>query len=158
MGLTVEGDRHPGTDFVEQWPQEQLAVLLQAVLNRPDVESFGWTQYTPYFSDGEPCVFSANQMRVKLVGDDEDTALHDCDNCLSCHQGIGRARYEYDDQRRWVSVGYEGPNEERYNVLHAASGALESGHFDAVLLDKFGDHAQVTVTRDGISFEFYDHD
>jgi hypothetical protein len=37
--------------------KEQVADLFKA---RPTLESFSWTQYTPYFNDGEPCVFSAS--------------------------------------------------------------------------------------------------
>jgi hypothetical protein len=35
---------------------------------------------------------------------------------------------------------------------------LEGGAFENVLLDAFGDHANITVRRDGIQVEFYDHD
>ena len=29
--------------------------------DHPKLESFGWSQYTPYFNDGETCTFSANK-------------------------------------------------------------------------------------------------
>jgi hypothetical protein len=28
----------------------------------PALESFGWTQYTPYFNDGDECVFGARSV------------------------------------------------------------------------------------------------
>ena len=28
----------------------------------PELESFGWSQYTPYFNDGDTCIFSANDV------------------------------------------------------------------------------------------------
>lgn len=36
--------------------------------------------------------------------------------------------------------------------------AVEGGEFDHVLFELFGDHAAVTVRRDGIEVESYDHD
>ena len=32
----------------------------------PELESFGWSQYTPYFNDGDTCVFSANTNYIKI--------------------------------------------------------------------------------------------
>ena len=33
------------------------------------LESFGWTQYTPYFNDGDSCVFSAQVGYISINGD-----------------------------------------------------------------------------------------
>ncbi len=38
----------------------------------PELTSFRWSQYTPYFNDGEPCVFSANVEYPYLNGSDEE--------------------------------------------------------------------------------------
>lgn len=40
----------------------------------------------------------------------------------------------------------------------ARGGFKESGAFDTVLLKHFGDHAMVTVRKDGIEVEYYSHD
>ena len=32
----------------------------------PDVKALRWTQYTPQFNDGEPCVFNVNDIEVQL--------------------------------------------------------------------------------------------
>jgi len=37
----------------------------------PDVESVGWTQYTPYFNDGEPCYFGVNSDPYSIYVNDE---------------------------------------------------------------------------------------
>jgi hypothetical protein len=47
---------------------------------------------------------------------------------------------------------------ERLRLAQAFSDAIQSGSFDQVLNELFGDHAEVIVTRDGITVEFYDHD
>ncbi len=36
----------------------------------PNIESFSWTQYTPYFNDGNECVFSVNT-DAKINGNDQ---------------------------------------------------------------------------------------
>lgn len=35
----------------------------------PSIEKIRWTQYTPYFNDGEPCEFSVGDRQFK-IGDD----------------------------------------------------------------------------------------
>ena len=41
----------------------------------PELESFGWNQYTPYFNDGDTCEFSANTDYIYINGEHVD----DCD-------------------------------------------------------------------------------
>jgi len=38
----------------------------------PSAESISWTQYTPYFNDGDPCYFSVNEMELNADEDYED--------------------------------------------------------------------------------------
>lgn len=49
----------------------------------PDMDSFGWRQYTPYFNDGDECVFSAHidQHSITINGAD-----HYDDDTLDCHE------------------------------------------------------------------------
>src|SRR4051794_30400356 len=35
------------------------------------VESFGWTQYTPYFNDGDECVFGVHDLKIMAADADE---------------------------------------------------------------------------------------
>lgn len=37
----------------------------------PEVEKISWTQYAPYFNDGEACEFSVNELVYTLVGDED---------------------------------------------------------------------------------------
>lgn len=36
-----------------------------------DLDSFGWTQYTPYFNDGDACVFGVNSSYPFLNGEEQ---------------------------------------------------------------------------------------
>ncbi len=69
--------------------REQMKVAAKAFFSdaskslfeaHPELESFGWTQYTPYFNDGQPCVFSVHNDEPDVNGEDgydidEDNAL-----------------------------------------------------------------------------------
>lgn len=92
----------------------------------PELETFGWTQYTPYFNDGDPCVFGAI-VDYPYINDDDS--------------GFARA-----DGKRW---------EERamWDVAEFLR-VLDNDTFR----DMFGDHALVTVSRDGVTVKEYSHD
>ena len=45
--------------------QEHLKGLTKVFFkDNPQVTAFVWTQYTPYFNDGEECTFSRNEISV----------------------------------------------------------------------------------------------
>lgn len=61
--------------------QKKATPLIDQVANKlfttiPEIESVFWTQYTPYFNDGDACTFSVNDIYFNLYDDptleDED--------------------------------------------------------------------------------------
>jgi hypothetical protein len=161
LGIPVQGDITPGTTRVEQKPIEELQPILQAVLDDSTIVEFGWRQYTPYFNDGDPCEFSAHGLWVRTTEDegaDEDVLE------MWGHRTLGKATTVWGDvdpatkRRVVVSETYEGPDRARYDRCKALEKAVEGGAFEVVLLEAFGDHAEVTVRKDGIEVEFYSHD
>jgi len=163
LGIPVQGDITRGSDRVEQKPIEELQPILQAVLDDPTIVEFGWRQYTPYFNDGEPCTFSAHGTWVRTNADADADADED-ELEMWGHRSLGKVTTEWADvdpetrRRGVVSETYEGPDRARFDRCKALEKAVEGGHFEHVLLDAFGDHANITVRRDGIEVEFYDHD
>ncbi|MEV5140333.1 hypothetical protein AB0K71_06010 [Streptomyces syringium] len=156
LGIPVTGDIHEGAKRAQQRPLEELQPILQAVLDDPTVTEFGWRQYTPYFNDGDPCTFDVYGTWVRTT-DDEDADEDELE--MWGHRSLGKVapgRYNQDGQ--WEKGPYEGPDEPRYQLCKALEAAVEGGEFDDVLLGAFGDHAQVTVRRDGIRIDFYSHD
>jgi hypothetical protein len=99
----------------------------------PNVRSLTWTQYTPYFNDGDPCVFSVHDLEVY------DETIQEAD----------------DDYTEGVDVGW-GEGRARYPDIAEISGVLSNA--EDLLLEMFGDHCRITVQADGISVEEYDHD
>ncbi|MFC7983854.1 hypothetical protein [Streptomyces sp. NPDC057336] len=162
LGIPVQGDITPGATRVEQKPIEELQPILQAVLDDPTIVEFGWRQYTPYFNDGDPCEFNAHGTWVRTT-DDADADEDELE--MWGHRSLGDVKggewVDDPDQpgrRKRVGAKYEGPDESRYHRCKALEKAIEGGAFEVVLLEAFGDHAEVTVCRDGIEVEFYSHD
>lgn len=126
---------------------EQIKPLLQQFLvDNPQVEAIRWTQYTPYFNDGDTCTFRVNDPMFKFVGASEDDGDYG-DGFLSVPSNYG-ADYNADFRAACSRELFE-----KCRELERELGGLED-----VLYALFDDHVQVTVTRDGVDVEEYDHD
>lgn len=163
LGRPVSGEiTKTYSDNVEQWSAEEFLKRLDAVLDLPDVEAVKWEQYTPYFNDGEPCVFSVGDVRVKMNWSDGESG--DYGDGLYSHydselrEGVRVVYGEYNQVTHLYSTTEiptgHGP---RTDVVEALKG-MKMGHFENVCLDAFGDHAEVTATKDGFEVEYYEHD
>lgn len=161
LGIPVDGDIVRGSHRKEQRPLEDLAPLMQAVLDDDGIACFGWTQYTPYFNDGEECIFSAGTVWVARHEDVPDIGSYALDvgfgGRLGEYEG-GNWQLDETGCRALVGAEYKGPDQARYDRCIRLNNAIESGAFDDVLLAAFGDHAEITIRRDGITVEFYEHD
>lgn len=166
LGIPIHGEITRGEKRASQRPLEEFSPILQAVLDDPGIGFLGWYQYTPYFNDGDPCVFGASGFWAepsdvktpRLSEDDEEyeDAIEDA---------FGDRHQDFDYDKRWGERDgyrgkgpYSGPDEARWDRLQALNSAIEDGEFDDVLMEAFGDHAIVMVTREGIRVEEYSHD
>lgn len=162
LGMPVSGDISEGSTRTEQKPLEELSPLFQALIDDPTIVEFGWRQYTPYFNDGDSCEFSVHGLWVKTTADvdaedDPDYDPYELD--VDYHRSLGKIERDWDrEARKYVNEAYVGPDEDRYNRCQALDGALQSGAFDNVLLEHFGDHALITVRKNTIEVEHYSHD
>lgn len=104
----------------------------------PDIEKIGWTQYTPYFNDGEPCVFNVYDIYFKLFIDTNEDEDED-DN----------------DLHNWRDASW-GDDSKNYPLLKQLADLLSSS--DDVLLMLFGDHCKIIATRAGLDVEEYEHE
>lgn len=97
-----------------------------------EVQGLTWAQYTPYFNDGEECVFGVNDIEVYLD-------------------------LEADHLDTWT-LGKE--HQASYAKFKEDLSDLQSRfhHLEEVLQDVFGDHVRVTVTREKIDISDYCHD
>jgi hypothetical protein len=120
----------------------------------PTLESFGWSQYTPYFNDGDTCIFSANTDYLNINGEYVDES-----NWSQKTKVIDWGNWNKDTRKYEGRV--EEDNDDYDPILSEASNEIVDflGQFDNdFYLSKFGDHAEITVTKDGVDISDYDHD
>ena len=98
----------------------------------PSVYALRWAQYTPYFNDGEPCVFRVMEAEFCT---EEGAEFHGS----------------------WGSA-YDALSDEIRTDLGTLTGHLQSDELEPVLLAMFGDHVEITVTAEQISINEYSHD
>lgn len=157
LGLPVDGNIIRPDSEKPQRPMEEFAPILQAVLDDPTIVEFGWRQYTPYFNDGDPCVFGTSCIWARTTDDTDVDDLYDLEIDFS-HPTLGERPTTYNPETNQYDTGdYVGPDA-RYDRCRALHKAVDGGEFYAVLLEAFGDHAEITVRRDGIKVDFYEHD
>lgn len=155
LGIPITGEISRA-DIKPQRPIEDLAPILQAVLDDPTVVEFGWRQCTPGFNDGDPCRFSTYGTWLRTTSD-TDAETYDLDLDIH-HPSLGNRSRTYNRETREYDYSpYEGPDEARYDRCRALYDAIDGGEFYSVLQEKFGDPAEVTVRRDGIQVDYYDH-
>jgi hypothetical protein len=129
--------------------QAMLKALFTEFLSATPGLKVVWRQYTPYFNDGDACVFRVGEPYYIPPGADEDGADEDELSLWS----IGR-ELNYDKK----------PNPHYNPTLAKLAKAFEGKLRDVedILEDAFGDHARVTAALvDGsvvFDVEEYDHD
>lgn len=113
------------TEFGKAALSEEFKKVFDA---HPEIKAIRWTQYTPYFNDGETCEFSRHDLEVRLT----DTA-------------------EDEFESSWSAKTPE--LKKAFSAVRPLKG-IDEEIYEAV----FGDHCQVTATREGFEVEEYEHD
>ena len=145
--------------------KEPMKGWLQTFIgSNPTIQGISWEQYTPYFNDGEPCVFSVNYPTFYFgsmdeLGEDSEASI----------TPYSRKSYDPDEMfKNYVEIPDDG--ERDYweairphltpEVRAGIAKFLEEFHGlgDDVFKTVFGDHAQVIVTRDGVTVDEYEHE
>ena len=116
----------------------------------PEVTAVSWHQYTPYFNDGDACVFST------YAGYASVTNAKDYEN-------IEWGTYQGEDEGVWIDdPDYGNFNEELIPTTISADADALRKLLDSVPDDMyermFGDHVIVTATREGFDVTEYHHD
>lgn len=124
--------------FMDRAKEKLTPALLSVFDKHSELVAIGWTQYTPFFNDGDTCEFGVNDLCATTVPEEVEENLYE---------------WEYD--------GYAGESiKERYKdilpTLRELGSTLNSN--SELLEEVFGDHVRVIVTKNGIEVEEYDHD
>lgn len=117
----------------------------------PTLNAITFTAYTDYFNDGETCNYYVHSLVAVFSEFDEEDILSPED-------------YEYseDDVNISYYTNYSKKleiTEEQYNLLRGFMNFIRASDSATFIKDMFGDHVQVTLTRDEIYIEeYFDHD
>lgn len=145
FGIPIEGDISFADKKTQQRPIEELQPLMQVVLDDPTIEWFGWRQYTPYFNDGEPCVFSVRAaLAVKLAAEAQQDDIIKCPHCgkdrnaihVFCpycgfrHGEFSSSDQEDHDDVMWDGVEYSGILGKRENHWDSRARKYEEGTYE----------------------------
>ena len=114
----------------------------------PELYSFYWTQYTPYFADGDECIFGVNEVsRINGYSDYDDDA--DEEETMS---STGEPLYNI-----FEHYSYDAKNKETKIVKDLNKFINDAP--EEVLKAIYGDHCRVTIYRDKQALvEEYEHD
>jgi hypothetical protein len=129
----------------------------------PGITAVVWTQYTPYFNDGDECIFGVNSPTFTNAPkedldyinygeyDGENESVWAADNLqyvMECDRD-----YWKETKEKILSGGAID-----INSCQTLEKMLGSGEMDDIMREMFGDHVKVILTRDGIEIEDYDHE
>lgn len=145
-----------------QFFSEQSKALFEQF---PTLKSFSWTQYTPYFNDGDECTFGANTdyptVRLEAVKptEDEDEFTDEFededDDYVSIYNVEKTADGKYIDK---YSASGEEITDQKKIITYEVAQFLQEFQDDAMKM-MFGDHVRVTVYRDGsVLQDEYEHE
>lgn len=168
--------------FVAELRKDFPTMFTELFAQAPKLKSVSWTQYTPYFNDGDTCEFSAHTDDLYVNGSnsnyDDDDYDEDDEDAISINPTLYitlstpeevRINKELCEQtgRSWYAkagIGDSGlaPNPKYDADADRAVDAIAevlSQIPDDFLLELFGDHTKVTINSNGtIETEDYEHD
>jgi hypothetical protein len=121
--------------------------------SHPVLDAVGWTQYTPYFNDGDTCTFSVNDMFPVFVKTKEKVVLaEEQDEDEDCGSSEEEEWYDYE-------YGSKKMNKEQKAANKALTSLVEElGDMDEIFYDIFGDHVRVRASRAGFKVTEYEHE
>lgn len=128
-GLVTEFNRYQ--EEFQKKAQDMLKVAFTEFFEQnPNIAALRWNQYTPYFNDGDECIFSVHELSYQ-VASEEDDEFHEA----------------------WYDEAH--PEEQ---AAAKEFGSLIQTIPDDVYKAMFGDHVEITATRDGFQVEEYEHE
>jgi hypothetical protein len=126
----------------------------------PNLVKFGWTQYTPYFNDGDSCEFSSNHNDPFIIFTSQ--AEEDGEDFSPWDYEFNRGDYGTFDYKSSPYTFTKNPNltAEQEAEYAAGSAVLDflKNFDDTDMMGMFGDHQIVTVSKDGVDTSDYDHE
>ncbi len=108
----------------------------------PSVKSVSWTQYTPYFNDGDECVFSIHT--IEFASDLNE----DKESYRSFSDETGFSEETYSLKKILDPV--------EFSLCEELESLIQDN--EDIMQEIFGDHAFIILTADGSEVSEYSHD
>lgn len=112
----------------------------------PDIAGFGWTQYTPYFNDGDECTFRINEFTFTK---NKEIVLEEVSSA-----------YELEDEGGFSVSDYRHNADECTADENKACLAIEAlaNQLEDICKSVYGDHSNIIVSPTAVYISEYDHD
>ena len=139
-------------DFQNSFRQKAQEKLKQVFSEfweeNPAINVIVWTQYAPYFNDGDACEFGVNDLLYSNASEQDDI------------DQINEYEYGGENKSIWCEYQYdikknEGVNVESIKILEKF---MHSDAMEDVLEIMFGSNNKIVATRAGFVSEDYEHD
>jgi hypothetical protein len=136
-------------DFNNHAKKEVIQTFEDFLAAFPEIKSVQWSQYTPYFNDGDRCTFNVHDFALEVFeekrGDlfESDEMWEAAQDDFAVYDGHEQAFDQDSPRAREILASLDS--------LHKI---VDSGLFEAM----WGDHSHVTATRESISRQRYEHE
>jgi hypothetical protein len=127
----------------------------------PAITAVVWTQYTPYFNDGDTCEFSVGDPTFTNASDPENVRYGEYDGDEEGVFAVENPRWVLENDRDYYKEEQEAVAKAGgidIDSCEAFSRMICSSAMEDVMLAMFGDHVKVIATREGFDVEDHDHD
>jgi hypothetical protein len=114
-----------------------------------DVKTIIWTQYAPYFNDGDECIFHVHAATFTNATGEELENIH-----YGEYVGEDESIFAYGED----SYSDHNLAPETQQACDALDSLIQSQAVEAIFQALFGSHVKVTATAAGFDTEHYDHD
>lgn len=136
--------------LVKSLKKDLKNVLKELFTTIPEIKTIYWTQYTPYFMDGDTCEFSMNEI---IISNCDDEFVDYPDDIFGYFD-------EEETQRRWAatatSTGKYIKNAEHREIIKNFVKTIEKS--EDLMAELFGNDVRVIGTKKGFRIEDYsDH-
>jgi hypothetical protein len=153
--------------------------LIKKVFENKAISFIYWTQYTPFFNDGEECVFRVNYLNVvtdlefcKIEDKYRDFAkVNKSNNSLFFYENeiddtevhLEMSDYKSISKLKNVET-FAQQNDDMKTILLLSkiSDMMRTDYFEKILLDTLGDHVKITIKNVDenieVNIESYAHD
>ena len=144
------------TSQLKQKGTEKLKEVFKLFWEKnPEVKTISWTQYAPYFNDGDACIFRVNEVyfsnseNPEQVDEDDDLYDEETGVWMASAWYFGWWKKEYPDRKIPINMD---------NAKNLGD-FLQSNAMRDIMEMMFGPDNRVIATRDGFKTEEYErHD